>query len=291
MPNLFFNIEPSILKAKLISLLPDIFGSILILISFVVLYFIVSFLLKFILRKFRIEKALINIIDAILRVLFLVLAIVVIAKQFGINVYSALAGVGVVGIAIGFAAQDALSNVIAGFLIFIDKPFRVGDYLTYQNEYGRIEEITIRSTRIRTQDNTYVVIPNQKIINDVLIDHTANGDTRVVIPVGIAYRESIDKAREVILKKVSMIDGVIERPAPDVVVDKLGDSSVKLLVRVWIRDSSLERRVYFATTEMTKKALDEAGIEIAFPQLQLSVDNIKDEVVDKIYSNKIKSNK
>lgn len=282
MPNLFFNIEPSVVKAKFASLFPNIFDSIIILFSLFVLYFAISFLLKFILKKFRVEKALINIIDVILRVVFLVVAILVTAKQFGINVYSTLAGVGVVGIAIGFAAQDALSNVIAGFLIFIDKPFRVGDYITYQNEYGRIEEITIRSTRIRTQDNTYVVIPNQKIINDVLIDHTANGDTRIVIPVGIAYKESIDKAREVILKRVSTIDGVIEKPAPDVVVDQLGDSSVKLLVRVWIRDSSLERRVYFATTEATKKALDEAGVEIAFPHLQLVVEDIKDGAMQKI---------
>jgi small conductance mechanosensitive channel len=282
MSKFFFNLEPSVIKTKFIELLPNIFGSISILISFVILYFILSFILKFILRKFNVQKALINIINTILKVLLLLIAIVVVAKQLGINVSSALAGIGVVGIAIGFASQDALSNIIAGFFIFIDKPFRVGDYLTYQNEYGRVEEITIRSTRIRTQDNTYVVIPNQKIINDILVDHSTNGDTRIVIPVGIAYKESIEKAREAILKKVAMIDGVVDRPAPDVVVDQLGDSSVKLLVRVWIRDASIERRVYFATTEMTKKALDEAGIEIAFPHLQLFVDDVKDSVIEKI---------
>lgn len=282
MSKLFFNIEPSVLKAKFISLLPNILASLSILVSFVILYFITSFLLRFILRKAKVEKALINIISNIYMVLLGIIALVMIAKQLGINVSSTLAGVGVIGIAIGFASQDALSNIIAGFFIFIDKPFRVGDYITHQNEYGRIVEITIRSTRIRTQDNTYVVIPNQKIINDVVIDHTSNGDTRVVIPVGIAYRASIDKAREVILKKVAMIDGVIEKPAPDVVVDKLEESSVRLLVRVWIRDSSLERRVHFATTETVKKALDEAGIEIAFPHLQLVVEDIQDSAVAKI---------
>ncbi len=282
MSKFFFNLEPMVLKAKIIEMLPNIFGSFLVLISFTILYFIISIPFNFILRKFRVEKALINIIDVILRVILGVLAIVTIAKQLGFNVSSALAGVGVVGIAIGFASQDALSNVIAGFLIFIDKPFRVGDYLTYQNEYGRVEEITIRSTRIRTQDNTYVVIPNQKIINDILVDHTTNGDTRIVVSVGIAYKESIEKAREAILAKVSKIDGVLKNPAPDVVADELADSSVKLQVRVWIGDASIERRIHFAVTEEVKHALDEADIEIAFPHLQLFLEDIKDSVVEKI---------
>lgn len=281
MAEFFANLTPAALKAKFLFYLPNIFKAILIFIAFFILYYICSFILKRILRRMNTERALINIINTIFKVLLIVFALAVALKQFGVNVSTALAGVGVVGIAIGFAAQDALSNIIAGFLIFFDKPFKVGDYITYSGEYGRIEKITIRSTRIRTQDNTYVVIPNQKIINDVVIDHSTDYTTRVVIPVGIAYKESVDKAREAILKKVVLINGVIRKPGPDVVVDALGDSSVKLLVRVWISDASIERRVHFATTEMVKLALDEAGIKIAPPQLELHMDNPKNSATKK----------
>lgn len=282
MEKLLANLEPAALKARLVGNLSNLFGAILILICFYILYRLISFLLKRILKRTRVEKVLINIIDTILRVILLVFALIMVAKMFGINVSSALAGIGVVGIAVGFAAQDTLSNIIAGFLIFIDKPFRVGDYITYADEYGRIEEITIRSTRIRTQDNTYVVIPNQKIINEVLIDHSSKGDTRVVITVGIAYKESIKEAREAILKKVATINGILKTPASDVVVDQLGESSVKLQVRVWIGDAAIERRIHFATTEAVKEALDEAGIEIAYPHLQLVMDDAKKDAINKI---------
>jgi small-conductance mechanosensitive channel len=193
-----------------------------------------------------------------------------------------LQGIGVAGIAIGFASQDALSNIIAGFLISLDKPFRVGDYITHEGRYGCIEEITMRSTRIRTQDNTYVVVPNQKIINDVVIDHSANGNTRVVVNVSIAYKESVVLARAAILKEISFMKHILNNPAPDVVVSELSDSGVKLQVRVWIDMASRESSTYFKTTEAVKKALDEAHVEIPFPHLQLRIDDIDDNVIDKL---------
>ena len=281
MKELFTQIDPTILQSKIISYTPNIFGAIIILIFAYLLFKSASFSLRKILRKSKIEEALINIIITILKIVFFVLTALMAVGQLGINVNAALAGIGVAGIAIGFASQDALSNIVAGFVIFFDKPFRVGDYVTYEKYYGRIEEITIRSTRIRTQDNTYIVIPNQKIINEVVIDHTTNGNTRVVISVDIAYKESIDQAREVLLKAVAQIEGVLVNPVPDVVVDELGDSGVKLFVRVWIADASIERRVYFETVETVKKTLDKAGIQIPFPHLQLFVDDVKDDIFEK----------
>ncbi|MDB5189770.1 MAG: hypothetical protein JWN49_96 [Parcubacteria group bacterium] len=242
----------------------------LILIAGIIGYYLTAALIRKILLKSRVQDAFARIlVDNVYKTIVIVITIITAANQLGINITAPLAGLGIAGIAIGFAAQDSLSNIIASFLIFFDKPFRVGDYITLGEYYGRIERITMRSTRIRTQDNTYVVIPNQKIINDVLIDHTTNGDTRIVIPVSIGYEASIDAAREAILAQVSLIEGVAQNPAPDVVVNTLGDSGVNLLVRVWIKDASIERRTFFRTVETTKRALDAAGISIPYPHVEI----------------------
>ncbi len=208
-------------------------------------------------------------IDNVYKVAVFVVTVIVAAGQLGLNITAPLAGLGILGIAVGFAAQDSLSNIIAGFLIFFDKPFRVRDYVTIGDNYGRVELITMRSTRIRTQDNKYVVIPNQKIINEVLIDHTTNGDTRLIVPVTITYESSIDDARSAILTQLSEIEGLLKKPAPDVVVDLLGDSGVKLLVRFWIPNAADERKYHFVATEAVKRSLDAAGIALAYPHIQV----------------------
>jgi small conductance mechanosensitive channel len=206
------------------------------------------------------------------------------ASQVGINVAAALAGLGVAGIAIGFAAQDLLSNIIAGFVIFLDKPFEVGDLIRVQEHYGRVANITLRSTRIQTRQNTYVVVPNKRIIDEVVVNHSKHGATRVDVPVGIAYKENIPGARKVLLDAVSRVENVIEHPAPSVVVEELGGSSVNLLVRVWIENAEEERSIFFAVLEASKLALDAANIQIPFPHLQLFWDDIEDRVMQKLAS-------
>ncbi|MES2223625.1 MAG: mechanosensitive ion channel [Patescibacteria group bacterium] len=280
----FTSLDPFTLKDRLVLLIPNIVGALVVFIIGYIVYRVLSAPLKAILEKSGIESGLIKIIDGIFKVLISIFTLVMMIGQLGINVAAALAGIGVVGLAIGFASQDVLSNIIAGFFIFLDRPFRVGDYITHESRYGCIEEITIRSTRIKTQDNAYVIIPNRKMISDVIIDHSANGNTRVVVKVNISYSESIVMARMAILKEVSFMKHILKNPAPDVVVDELGDSGVKLLVRVWIDTPSREMDMYFKTTEAVKKALEEARIDISSPNLQIHVDSINNDVIDKLRS-------
>jgi len=183
---------------------------------------------------------------------------------------------------VGFAAQDSIANVFAGIMIFMDKPFEVGHWITVVDQYGEVNDITMRSTRIRTKRNTYVVIPNKTIIDEVLVNHSQKGVTRVDVPIGIAYKESILGARQVMLASVRGLDGVLTDPPPDVVVAELGDSSVNLNLRVWIERATDEEPVFFCVLEAAKLALDEAGIEIPFPHLQLFLENIEDRVWQKL---------
>jgi small conductance mechanosensitive channel len=259
-----------LIKGHLIAHSSEIVLALVVLVSGYIFYRATAALFRKLLLRSRIQDAFARLlIDNVYKIFITVLTVITAAGQLGINVTAPLAGLGILGIAVGFAAQDSLSNIIAGFLIFFDKPFRVRDYVTIGDNYGRVELITMRSTRIRTQDNKYVVIPNQKIINEILIDHSTNGDTRLVIPVSITYEASIEAAREAVLNEFAHVEGVLKKPSADVVVDKLAESGVNLLVRFWIANAADERKFHFMATELVKKALDEKGIAIAYPHLQI----------------------
>lgn len=217
-------------------------------------------------------------VDKLFRYAVLLVAVVMAADQLGFNVGAALAGLGVAGIAVGFAAQDSVANVIAGVLIFWDKPFEVGDWIETEGEYGKVSEITLRSTRIRTTRNTFVVIPNKRIIDVTLENYTKHGAMRVDVPLGIAYKEDVAEARRVLLETLQRTDGLSVAPAPDVVVMELGNSSVNLDVRVWIDSGEQYKAMYSEVLENAKAALDAAGIQIPFPHLQLFVDDVQDRV-------------
>lgn len=262
-----------------VDFIPKLGVAIMILIAFWALYRVTRPPLTAVLRRAGFAQALIHLlVDNVYKVVIIGLGLVMSASQLGINVGAALAGIGVVGIAVGFAAQESIANMISGFLIFWDRPFEVGHFIETQDKYGEVRNITMRTTRIRTQENTYVVIPNKQIIGDMLVNHSMYGKTRINVPVGIAYKEQIAEAREVLLKAVRKLDGVLTDPTPTVVTTGLGDSSVNLEVRVWISDASQERPTFFRVMETIKVSLDAAGIEIPFPHLQLFVENVEERI-------------
>jgi len=277
----------SISKQQLLTVaatvLPKVAAAVLVFLVFYILLRVIQPTLRAILRRADFAEALIHLlVDGVVRGTVLILGLVMAASQLGINVAAALAGLGVLGIAVGFAAQETIANMISGFLIFWDRPFKVGDWVTTQDKYGEVREITLRTTRIRTLDNTFVVIPNKQVIGELLVNHSMYGETRVKVPVGIAYKESISQAREVILDAVRTLEGVLTEPEPSVVAEELGDSSVNLIVRVWIDHAEDEMPMRNRMIEAAKVALDRAGIEIPFPHLQLFVDDVKDRVWERL---------
>lgn len=263
----------------LLAAVPRIIAALLVLVGFWVALRLTRPALRGVLHRAHFAPALIKLmVDGLYKGALMVFGAVMAASQLGVNVGAALAGLGVVGIAVGFAAQETIANMIAGFLIFWDRPFKVGDFITTEDRYGQVKEVTMRTTRIRTMENTYVVIPNKQIIGDTLVNHSLYGEVRVNVPVGIAYKERIAEARRVLLPVAQAVRGVLTYPAPEVVATELGNSSVNLEVRVWTDDPAQERRLHFEVVEASKVALDEAGIQIPFPHLQLFVDDVSDRV-------------
>lgn len=265
--------------AGFMAFLPGLFAAIIIIIVAYVLSRGIRAVFRKALQKAGFEEVLIGLlVDTVLHYIIVILGFLMALSQLGVNVTAALAGVGVAGIAIGFAAQDSVANVISGILIFWDKPFEVGDWIETEGQYGKVTNITLRTTRIRTPTNTYIVVPNKRIIDEVLENFSKHGEVRVDAVIGIAYKEDIGKAKDVLLEAVKSLDGVLDSPSPDVVVDELAGSSVNLKTRIWIEKPEKLKGMYFKLNETMKIALDEAGIEIPFPHTQLIVDAVEDRV-------------
>jgi len=267
------------IATQVIEFLPQAVAAVFVLLAFFVVFRLTRKPLRALLVRAGLHDALVRLmVDSLYRYAMMIFGLVMAADQLGINIAAALAGLGIAGIAIGFAAQDSVANVISGILIFLDRPFVVGDWIDVEGQFGSVAEITLRSTRIRTPRNSYVVIPNKTIVDAVLENYSKHGELRVDVPVGIAYKEDIREARRVLLDAVRGLEYVRSDPEPDVVVTALGDSSVNLTVRVWIDEGSHLQATSVSVVEASKIALDAAGIQIPFPHLQLFVDDVQERV-------------
>jgi small conductance mechanosensitive channel len=200
---------------------------------------------------------------------------IMVLQQLDVEVIPLLAGLSIAGIAVGLAARDSMENFISGITILVDRPFRVGDYIEIDNEFGKVHEITLRSTRIQTVRNEIIVMPNTQMITQRLINHTMQNTLRVDVAFGIAYKERPDEAREVLLPIVADDDRILSRPEPSVIVTEMADSSVNMMLRFYLRDPSQEIPVRWEYTEKVRETLREADVEIPFPHRQLFLDEAK----------------
>ncbi len=210
-----------------------------------------------------------------LRIVIVSFATITILGQLGINVAALVAGLGIAGIALGFAAKDTLENFIAGVTILLDRPFRIGDNIEIQDTFGTVVEIALRSTRIRTPSNEIAILPNSKVITERIINHTRLRNLRVEVPFGIAYKESPAQARATVLALAEGDDRLHPDHQPEVVVTELGDSSVNMELRLFLKNPKQELAVFADYQEKVFDALTAAGIEIPFPHLQLFNDEAK----------------
>lgn len=200
---------------------------------------------------------------------------VIVLSQVGIPVTTLVAGIGIAGIAVGLAARDSMENFISGVTILVDRPFRVGDFIEIDDQFGKVHEITLRSTRMQTVRNEIIVLPNTQMITQRLINHTMQNTLRIDISFGIAYKEHPGEAREVLLPLVADDDRLLSRPEPSVIVTEMADSSVNMMLRFYLRDPSQEIPVRWEYTEKVREALRDADIEIPFPHRQLFLDEAK----------------
>lgn len=261
------------LIVTILAFIPRFIGTMVFLLVFWLIYRGIRRMATTSMHRSDVDSSIRDLLGAMIKWTIMGFGIVIACNQLGIPIVAMLTGVSIVGLAVGFAAQETLANFIAGIVIFIDKPFKIGDWIEIDDVFGQVKRVSFRSTRLLTLDGEVVVFPNTHMLASKLSNHTTNPINRVTVPIGIAYKESIDAAREALLALTRGDQRLVQNPPPDVVVKECGDSSVNLLLRFWIADESIEHRIKYEYMEKAKKALDAAGIQIPFPHLQLFVES------------------
>jgi len=204
--------------------------------------------------------------------ILLIISVVAIGIGFlGIDVGAALISISVVsGFVLGFAFQETLGNLAAGFMIAITKPFRVKDYVDIADQSGFINHVGTSITTLTTLDNKRVIIPNSKIWGSPIINYTALNTRMIDMRVGISYSDNMGKAIQITMNVIKAHEKVLNDPAPTVAVANLGDSSVDLLVRSWVKTQEYWTTKW-ALTQQIKEAFDKEGISIPFPQRDVHI--------------------
>lgn len=278
MPKTVFSL-PSQLEPYLEGLVPALIGFALSVIGAVLVYIIgvriikwLRRLLKRMLMRHNVDEGVQQFLDAIARFAGYFILILIILGFFGVTTASVVAVLGSAGLTLGLALQGSLSNFAGGVLILLLKPFTVGDYIidgTGKNE-GNVKEISVFYTTLQTAEQKLIVIPNGTLANNSITNLTKSGIRRLDIPVDISYDADIARAKQVLLQVAEHSTHRMQSEPADVLVWELAESSVRLAVRVWTTpDEYWDEK--WELNEQIKLALDQADIEIAYPQMDVHV--------------------
>lgn len=229
-------------------------------------------ILKKSLERAKADRGVVQFLDAFVKASMYIVLVVMLAMSFGLDAAGVVAILGSAGVAIGLALQGSLSNLAGGVLILLLKPFKVGDFITESthNQSGTVDEIGLFYTKLLMPDNKIIVMPNGMLANNGIVNATAMKKRRLDVSVGIAYDSDIKKAKEALLSLLQKDEAVLKEEEIAVFVDTLAESSIVLTLRCWLTNEDYWEGKW-RITEAVKYALDEAGIAIPFPQMDVRI--------------------
>lgn len=227
----------------------------------------------------HLDETLADFLSGLTKYLILAVAVVMMLSEFGVQTASLLAVMGAAGLAVGLALQGTLSNVAAGVMLLILRPFKLGDYITVSNGGigGTVRSLGLFGTELAAADNVYIFVPNGQIWGSNIINYSRNPHRRQDINVGISYDDDISKAIEVISNVLARDPRILQEQdrKPQVMADKMADFSVNLIVRFWSASSDYWG-LRWDMTKAVKEALDAANINIPYPtQTQVDMRDIE----------------
>lgn len=220
----------------------------------------------------HLDDTLLRFLGSLARYVILAFVFIAILNRFGVQTASIVALLGAAGLAVGLALQGAMSNLAAGVMLLIFRPYKVGDFIDAAGRFGNVTEIDMFTTVLQTFDNQQIIIPNSQIWGEQIINHSHYDIRGVDMHFGVAYGENTDSARKVIDNVLTNHPHILKDPAPFVEVETLNDSSVDFLVRPFCKGEHYFD-VLYSIPEQIKKALDDANIEIPFPHRKVIVVN------------------
>jgi small conductance mechanosensitive channel len=228
----------------------------------------------------RIDATLSSVVASLVRYSILIVVLVAVLSQIGIQTTSILAALGAIGLAIGLALQGTLSNIAAGMMLLWLRPFRVGDYIDSGSAAGTVKELGLFATELHSWDGIFLFVPNAELWNKKLINYSRLPTRLIDLMFGVDYADDLDKGMEALRAAAAADSRVLSDPEPLVFVDALGDSAVVLRLRVWSTNAEYwnTRR---ALTKSGKAALEAAGLTIPFPQRDLHIKDVPFELLGK----------
>lgn len=245
--------DPNELGTYAVDLIANLIIGLVVFLVFYAIWNIINRFLRPLLLRSNSDETTISFFETVLKYLVLGLGVIVALDSIGIQTTGIIASLGIAGLTIGFAAKDALSNLIAGLLIFFDRPFVIGDLVEIDDQYGTVEKITLRSTRIVTRDGKMLAVPNIEIINKTVASYTNFPHLRLDVALTIAPEEDIDRVRRLLLNVVERDTDYLDRPAPRVVLTEVNDYNITVELQAWLRD---ERQHIEKRFELREKMLE-----------------------------------
>lgn len=245
------------------------------LVGAIIVYLIGSAVIKWIIRKYvkymdksKLDASLKPFLASMVGILLKTLLIISVLGMLGVQMTSFIAILGAAGLAVGMALSGTLQNFAGGVIILLFKPFKVGDYIEAQGHSGFVKEIQIFTTILLELDNKTVIIPNGPLSTGSMINYSTEPLRRVDFSFGIAYGDSVQKAREILTEVISKDQRILKDPAHFIGLGELADSSVNLTTRVWVKGEDYWD-VFFDMNESVYEAFNAGGISIPFPQMDV----------------------
>jgi small conductance mechanosensitive channel len=220
-------------------------------------------------RSHRVDPTVVGFFSVFVRYAVLVVVVIMVLGQFGVQTASIITALGAAGLAIGLALQGTLQNIAAGIMLLVLRPFRVGEYIDADGVSGTIQEIGLFATELKTLDGLYRMAPNSQLWNVPVTNYSRLSERRHDLVIGIGYEDDIEKAQSVLMDLARADGRVLSDPEPWAYVSELGDSAVAVTLRYWTKSADW----WTTSREMTKAAkiaFDENGISIPFPQVTYS---------------------
>jgi small conductance mechanosensitive channel len=226
-----------------------------------------------VLTKRKVDQTVVSFVANLSWALVFVFAVIATLGQIGVQTASLVAVIGAAGLAVGLALQGSLSNFASGVLMVIFRPCRVGDYVEAAGIAGVVDEITIFSTKLKTGDNKLIIAPNSSMMNGTIVNYSAMDKRRIDLIIGVSYSADIKLTKQVIEKVLTGHNKLLVEPGFTIALSELADSSINFVVRPWVNTADYWP-VRFELLEQIKLALDDAEIEIPFPQMDVHVKGV-----------------
>lgn len=261
--------DPAALGDQFVAYLPNVFAALVLTLLFWLLIFFCRRALGLALNRGGLPQGSQKLLVRFAGYALFVAGALSVAAQLGLNVTSLVAGLGIAGLALSFAAQDTVANLISGITLAVDRPFKEGDWVCVDDIHAMVTETRLRTTVLTTFDNETIVVPNKNLAQQRIINYTLTPRIRMRVPIAVAFKESVDRARQVLLATLEGDTRILPDPAPTVITTQIGSHSVNLELRFWTENPLDKYPLQWEYSEKCKRALDEAGIQIPFPHLQL----------------------